>query len=208
LKDSTVEIITDIEQNSEAWLRARAGIPTASQFSTVLAKGEGKTRRTYMLKLAGEIITGEPMENYTNEHTERGHAMEAEARDLYAFQTGAELERVAFIKNGRAGCSPDSLIGADGGAEIKTKLPHLLIDLILKDEFPPEHKAQVQGTLWISRRQWWDIAIYWPGMPLFVKKVYRDEIFIQRLETEVDRFNSELDEVVAQIRRRGSAVAA
>ncbi len=26
--------------------------------------GEGVTRRTYMLKLAGEIITGEPMESY------------------------------------------------------------------------------------------------------------------------------------------------
>lgn len=203
-----MEIITDIEQNSEAWLRARAGIPTASQFSTVLAKGEGKTRRTYMLKLAGEIITGEPMESFSNNHTERGHVMEAEARDLYSFQTGAQLHRVAFIKNGRAGCSPDNLIGEDGGAEIKTKLPHLLAEVILKDEFPPEHKAQVQGTLWLAKRQWWDIAIYWPKMPLFVKRVYRDEPYIQKLATEIDRFNAELDDVVAQILRRGEAVAA
>jgi hypothetical protein len=204
----TVEIFTDIEQNSEAWLRVRAGIPTASQFSTVLAKGEGKTRRTYMLKLAGEIITGEPMESFSNVHTERGHEFEPEARDLYAFQTGELLERVAFIKNGRAGCSPDSLIGTDGGAEIKTKLPHLLAEVILRDEAPPEHKAQVQGTLWLTERQWWDIVIYWPRMPLFVKRVFRDEPYIQRLATEVDRFNAELDEVVAQIRRRGEVKAA
>lgn len=202
-----MEIITDIEQNSEAWLRVRTGIPTASQFSTILAKGRdggaSVGRRTYMLKLAGEIITGEPMESFSSDHTERGHAMEAEARDLYSFHTGAQLYRVAFIKNGRTGCSPDSLIGEDGGVEIKTKLPHLLAEVILKDEVPPEHKAQIQGTLWITKRAWWDIAIYWPKMPLFVRRVYRDEPYIQRLATEVDRFNDELDDVVEQIMCRG-----
>jgi hypothetical protein len=44
--------------------------PDRLEFSTVMAKGKdgGKsvTRRTYMLKLAGEILTGEPMESYSN----------------------------------------------------------------------------------------------------------------------------------------------
>ncbi len=199
--------IVNCEQNSPEWFAARMGIPTASQFATVMAKGEGKTRRTYMMKLAGELITGEPMDSFSNEHTERGHKFEPEARDLYAFQTGAQLERVGFIKNGKAGASPDSLVGTDGGAEIKTKLPHMLAELILKDEFPPEHKAQIQGTLWISKRQWWDIAVYWPGMPLFVKRVERDEIYIQKIATEVDKFNAELADVVEQIRRRGAMAA-
>lgn len=203
--------IINCEQNSPEWFEARRGIPTASQFATVMAKGRdgGKslTRRTYMMQLAGEIITGKPMEGFSNKHTERGHEFEPEARDLYAFQTGAQLDRVGFIKSGRTGASPDSLIGTDGGAEIKTKLPHLLGELILKDEFPAEHKTQVQGTLWISKRQWWDIAVYWPGMPLFVKRIERDEAFIQKIATEVDRFNAELDEVVDQIRRRGAMAA-
>jgi hypothetical protein len=202
-----IEVI-DCEQNSPEWLRARMGIPTASAFSDVLAKGEGKTRRTYMLKLAGEIITGEPMESFTNGHTERGHAMEDEARDLYTFQKGAELQRVGFIRNEIAGCSPDSLIGGDGGLEIKTKLPHLLIDVILKDKCPPEHVAQIQGTLWVTGRQWWDIVIYWPGIPLFVKRVFRDDAYIKTLADEVARFRTELDAVVSQIRQRGEAVAA
>jgi hypothetical protein len=202
-----IEVI-DCEQNSPEWLRARMGIPTASAFSDVLAKGEGKTRRTYMLKLAGEIITGEPMESFTNGHTERGHAMEDEARDLYTFQTGASLQRVGFVRNGAVGCSPDSLIGEEGGLEIKTKLPHLLIDVILKDKCPPEHVAQIQGTLWVTGRQWWDIVIYWPGIPLFVKRVTRDETYIQTLAAEVERFTVELDAVVSQIRQRGEAVAA
>lgn len=195
--------IFEVEQNSDEWLRARMGIPTASAFGQVLAKGEGKTRRSYMLKLAGEILTGEPMESFSNEHTERGHVMEPEARDLYTFNTGAELRRVGFIKNGRAGCSPDALIGDVGGLEIKTKLPHLLIELILKDEFPSEHKAQVQGTLWITKREWWDLTVYWRGVPQFTKRAYRDEGYIANLSGAVNAFNEELDQVVKTIRAHG-----
>src|SRR4051812_4435301 len=106
--------ILNMDQGSPEWFAARAGIPTASMFATVMASGknggESKGRRTYMLKLAGEIITGEPMDNYSNGHMERGHVMEPEARDLYSFMTDAEPELVGFIRNGRKGASPDSLI--------------------------------------------------------------------------------------------------
>lgn len=198
--------IFNCEQNSPEWQRVRMGIPTASAFGDIMTPGktktEQKTRNTYLLKLAGEIITGQPMEMVITRDMERGHQMEAEARDLYAFETGAALERIGFAKRGRAGCSPDSLIGTDGGLEIKTKFPYLLVPLILADEFPAEHKAQVQGTLWIMQREWWDIKVYWPNMPRFVKRTYRDEAFIQRLAMEVDRFNSDLDAIVDQMKRR------
>lgn len=196
--------VFDFDQNSEAWYRARMGIPTASEFATVLASGKGggesKTRRTYLHKLAGEIITGEPMESYSNIHMERGKAMEDEARDMYAFITDAEPQRVGFIRNGRKGASPDSLIGADGMVEIKTKLPHLMVEVILRGEFPPEHVAQCQGQLWVAERDWIDIAVYWPGFPLFVKRATRDETYIRRLSDAVNAFNVELDEIVARVR--------
>lgn len=201
-----MQIIT-CAQNSEDWLRARMGVPTASQFSTVLAKGEGKTRRTYMLKLAGEIYTGEPMESFSNDHTERGHAMEDEARDLYAFTSDVEPQRVGFIRNGDTGCSPDSLIGKSGALEIKTALPHLLADLILKDNFPPEHKAQCQGVIWLAEREWLDLSVYWPKMPRFVKHVHRDEGYIKTLSEAVDQFNGELHEMVERLRRYGKTPA-
>lgn len=196
--------ILDCEQNSEEWYRARAGMPTASEFSTVMAKGEGKIRRTYMLKLAGEILTGEPMESYSNAHMERGKLMEAEARNLYSFMTDNEPRQVGFIRNGPKGCSPDSLIGNDGMLEIKTKLPHLMIETILRDDFPPEHKAQCQGALWVAERDFIDIAIYWPKLPLFTKRAYRDATYISNLASEVDRFNVELAQTVDKIRRYGS----
>lgn len=204
--------IFDCEQNSEEWLLARCGIPTASEFATVLAKGRGggdsKTRQTYLYKLAGEVITGQPMEGFSNAHTERGHAMEAAARNLYAFMTDAECERVGFIRNGRKGASPDSLIGKNGLVEIKTKLPHLLIEALLRDDFPPEHKAQCQGQLWVSEREWIDIAVYWPGMPLFVKRAHRDEAYIRDLASAVDQFNVELDMIVDRVRAFDRAEAA
>jgi hypothetical protein len=202
-----LEILT-CEQNTPEWHLARMGIPTASSFDAILTPGktktEQKTRRTYMLKLAGELLTGQPIEMVMTRDMERGHLLEPEARDLYTLQTGANPERVGFLKRGRIGCSPDSLIGSDGGLEIKTKAPHLLIDVILKDEFPEEHKAQVQGALWITGREWWDLAVYWPGLPLFIKRAYRDEAFIANLACEIDRFNDDLDAIVAQMRERSA----
>ena len=203
--------IIDCEQGSETWFRCRAGIPTASEFATICAKGrdgESKARRTYLLRLAGELLTGEPAETYSNHHMERGKSMEGEARDLYAFMTNADLQQVGFIRNGSKGCSPDSLIGADGMLELKTKLPHLLIDLILKDRFPPEHRAQTQGQLWVAEREWVDICVYWPNLPPFIRRAYRDEPYIREIAAAVDQFNADLAEIVGKIRSYGMREAA
>ncbi len=188
------------DQGTDDWFKARLGIPTASMFSAVLAKGQGKTRNTYMLKLLGERITGEPADSYTNDHMERGKLMEDEAREDYAFTTGKEPQQVGFIRNDDKGCSPDSLIDTSGMLEIKTKLPHLLLDVLLKDEMPPEHKAQVQGQLWVAERDWVDFVAYWPKLPLFVKRIHRDEKYLTTLAGEVARFNDELAELELKVR--------
>lgn len=203
--------IIDCEQNTDAWHRARMGIPTASEFKTVIGvKKDARdkvTRRNYMLRLAGEILTGEPAETYANNHMERGHAMEDEARNLYCFMHDAEPQRVGFILNGQKGCSPDSLIGKDGVLEIKTALPHILIGYFLKDDFPPEHKAQCQGHLWVTGRDWIDIAVYWPRLPLFVKRAHRDDGYIATLAGAIKAFNEELQEIVETMRRFGAEPA-
>lgn len=201
-----IEII-NCDQGTEEWYRARMGIPTASEFKTLLGikkdAREKVTRQTYMLKLAGEILTEEPMESYSNAHMERGKVMEDEARSFYAFMQDVEPQRVGFIRNGKTGCSPDSLIDANGMLEIKTALPHLLAGLILRDDFPPEHKAQCQGALWIAEREWIDICVYWPRMPRFVKRATRDEPYIKQLGQAVVDFNEELQETVNRLRRYG-----
>lgn len=199
--------VIECEQGTEIWHRARMGIPTASMFGKLMMKGRGgsssEERTTYMHKLAGEIITGEPMESFANRDTRRGHAQEDEAARHYAFIKGVELQRVGFIRKGRAGASPDRLVGNDGGLELKAKLPHLVIGLILANEFPVEHRAQCQGQLWITDREWIDLSVYCPKMPPFIVRTYRDELFIADLAREVRIFNEELDLVVDQIQRFG-----
>lgn len=195
--------IFNCEQGSADWFACRAGIPTASEFHTVMAKGRGGgesvTRRKYMLTLIGEILTGKQVDGYTNAHMERGHEMEGEARELYAMVTDTEPQQVGFLRRGDAGASPDSLIGADGLLEIKTKLPHLQLECLLSDKVPAEHVAQLQGQLWIAQRPWVDFVSYWPGLPLFVKRVQRDEAYIASLKVSVDEFNTEKLDLIERI---------
>src|SRR5690349_5323608 len=93
--------IFDCVQGDESWYQHRLGIPTASMFSTVMAKGKGGgdsvTRRKYMLRLIGESLTGQSEDTYQNAHMERGKEMEAEARELYALVSGNTPEPVGFL---------------------------------------------------------------------------------------------------------------
>lgn len=200
--------IIQCEQGSEEWFQIRLGTPSASNFSAILAKGEGKTRRAYMNKLAAEIITGEPGENFTTPAMERGKMMEDDARNYYSFLHSADLARVGFVRNSIAGWSPDSLIGNDGALEIKTQRADLLIETILKNDFPSEHKAQCQGGLWVGEREWIDLCVFWPKMPPFIRRAYRDEAYIKNLAAEVATFKAQLDELVGMIRDVGVEKAA
>ncbi len=197
---SALEII-ECEQNSPEWHAARAGIPTASEFDSVQARGRSgepsKTRRTYMLKLAAERITGQVSPGWGgNVHTERGHALEPDARRLYAFTSDNKPQPVGFMRRGKVGASPDSLIGEDGLLEIKTKLPHLQLDLLDDGRIPSEHIAQLQGQLWVSGRSFVDFVSYWPGLPLFMQRVERDEKYIASLAVAVATFEDELAALV------------
>lgn len=194
--------IIDCEQNSPEWDLARAGIITASAFQQVLAGGGGKTRRTYMMKLAGEIITGDPTENFSTGYTERGHALEDTAMQLYSEHTGNVVEKIGFYRNGAYGCSPDGVVGEKGMTEVKTKGAHLQGELILSGKFPNEHKAQVQGSMFVSGRQWVDFISYCPRMPIFIQRIKRDDEYIAELAAKLSVFNQELQEVITQIRRK------
>lgn len=197
-------VIHNCEQGTDEWLKIRAGLVTASEFATVMMKGRGgapsKERRKYLLALAGEIITGEVAPGFSNMHMERGKAMEDDARRMYAFMTDTAPERVGFVTNSawRAGASPDSFIGTDGAIEIKTKLPHLHLACLEEDAVPEEHMAQCLGVLAITGRKWIDFVSYWPKLPLFMKRVTRDEARIAEMKIAVADFNAELDALVAK----------
>jgi hypothetical protein len=78
----------------------------------------------------------------------------------------------------------------------------------LADTFIDDHKAQCQGALWVSEREWIDLCVYWPGLPPFVKRAYRDDAYIENLAGEVARFNDELAEIVGKVRAYGQLAEA
>jgi hypothetical protein len=199
-------VIHMCEQGTAEWFDIRKGLATSSEFKCILKgpKGYSQTRRTYMLQLAAERVTGQPPENFFSIYTERGKLLEPEARNLYAMIQDAAPQQVGFITNHGAGSSTDSLVGESGVLEIKTKKAGDLIEVLLADEFCPEHVAQCQGALWITEREWIDLCVYWPGMPPFIKRAYRDEDYIANLASEVAKFNEELAGIVERINAYGA----
>jgi len=201
--------IIDVEQGTVEWFQARLGIPTASKFKDVMspwrAKGtHGAARRTYMLTLLAERLSGQVAPHWTNEHTARGHEDEPKARDSYQFETGAEVNQVGFVMDDFlcAGFSPDGLVGDDGIIEIKSKLGHLHLGVMLDDCVPKDHVAQCQGGLLITGRQWCDFISYSAGLPLFVRRIERDEEMISAMKVAIMLFNEELVALEMQLRER------
>lgn len=193
----------------DAWAQARCGHVTASEFSSVLAKGQGKTRAEYLRRVVAEMLTGKPCETYHNAHMDRGQEQEDFARMKYEALTGDPVQ--AFERDGvtrlfirhptmPVGCSPDGLIDANGGGEFKSVIPTVQIETILSGSYPPKHKAQIQGSLWLTKRQWWDFGSFCPDMPteplrLYIFRVQRDEEYITKLEAEVTGFVREAEQL-------------
>jgi hypothetical protein len=199
-----MEIFWHIEQNTPEWYELRRGLVTASEFSTVLAHGRKRgdpsiERRKYMLTIISDRMGGAPADGYSNRHMERGKAMEAEALQLY-HALHAEPLRVGFVKRDEnVGCSPDAFVGDAGMVQVKTALPAIQLERVLKPELPSEHICQVQGELWVCEREWSDFVSYWPGLPLMVTRVYRDEVKIKSIELGVEMFLNEMQELMAQL---------
>lgn len=195
-----MKIVTDIEQGTPEWLALRLGIATASELDCLLVSGKyptgfGVAAFTYMDQLIGERITEEAAElPFQTKATIRGHEQEGVALELYEAREEVKVQKVGIILNRGIGYSPDGLVGADGLIEIKTKLPKFQVGVILAGEIPKEHVAQCQGGLWASDREWIDFISYWPGMPLFVKRAYRDEALIRKIAERVSSFYEIMDE--------------
>lgn len=187
----------DVEQGSPEWLAARLGIPTASEFSKILTPtGKVSTQaKGYANKLLAEILTGAPVQTFEKTPwMERGNELEQEAADYYSLINGVELEKVGFCTNDARtyGCSPDRLIGEDGGLEIKVVAPHTMIEYLLTGKLDMDYYPQIQGCMLVTGRKWWDWIAYCPNMPELVIKVERNDEYISALDTSLKDFNTKL----------------
>lgn len=199
-----MEIIKDCVQGSEAWKNYRVGSVGGSSISSVLAKGKGASRKTLMYKLAGEILSGCKTDGYKSEAMQRGNDFEDEARQYYEFVTGNTVEQVALIQGNIPGThnSPDGLIDADGGLEIKVRLPHVYVELLETEKIEIGYKRQCNHFLWITGREWIDYINYCPEItqnPMQKIRIFPDPEIIGQIETELPVFLKELGEMVQRV---------
>lgn len=187
-------------QGSDEWKAVRAGKITCSNLSKVLAKGDGKTRSRYMRELAAEVITGQPTESYSNAHMQRGTEQEPEARELIALELG-EITECGFMYDPekKVGFSPDGLY-PNGFIELKSAIGPIQIERLEKGELPLEHKAQVQGGLWITGFRQAKFQSFCPGLPRLVVEVLPEPEYFALLDKECALFNQELEELVTRIK--------
>ena len=202
-----MKIIENIEQGSPEWLQLRCGVVTASNFTAVLSKGT--TRKTYLMKLVAERLTGEVPESFSNKAMQWGTDHEPMARANYELETGACVNEIAFIAvDDWVGVSPDGLIGDDGLIEIKCPNTTTHIETFLSNKMPTKHKPQVQGQLWASGRQWCDFVSYDPRLPgkeLFISRVVRDDDYIAELEAGINKFVDEMKTIIEKINGKQAA---
>ena len=172
-------IIHRMPQRSDEWYAVRLGKITGTQFQT-MANGRKDTIDTLCYKIAAERLTGQPCEKaYTNSAMENGVALEPLARAAYETTAFAAVDEVGFLELDEfVGCSPDGLVGDDGGVEIKCPEAHTHLKNLGDSSCWKAYKWQLQGALWVTDRKWWDFVsfcpLFPPGQQLVVCRVKPD----------------------------------
>ena len=198
-----------IEQGPPEWFAQRLGKVTASRVADVIAKtktGYSSSRENYMAQLVCERMTGTVAESYSNAAMQWGTETEPLARAAYEAHADVLVDEVPMIAHPTieaAGASPDGLVGNDGLVEIKCPNTATHIDTLLSQTVPGKYNTQMQWQMACTGRQWCDFVSFDPrmgdGLQLFVKRVPRDNAYIQMLEEEVRKFLVELDNKITKL---------
>ena len=181
MKISTDSLGKPLVQGTEEWMQARAGIPTASEFDSLVTPEmkirTGETPKSYLNKKLAEAWLGGPLIGFSAFSTEQGQILEGEAKPWFELEYGETIQSVGFIttEDGRVGCSPDGLLGENSGIEIKCPEPQTHVGYLLKGELPKDYAAQVHGSLWVTGRTTWKFVSYRRHFPALVLTIVRDE---------------------------------
>lgn len=206
--------MSDELQRTEEWRKDRAGKFTGSIFADLIArhKKTGERLKSFtdcIWNVAVERMSGKPTEGPTGFALQWGTDVEPYAREAYELETGNTVVESGFIQHPTidyAGCSPDGLIGTDGGLEIKSpKSLRIHLERFI-DGVPSEYMPQVQGCMWVTGRQWWDFVSYHPDAPvshrLLVIRVKRDEKMISDIESSVIEAEAKVLELVEVLNKK------
>ncbi len=213
----------ECEQGSAEWKKARTALQTASEFW--LMRESQRLKRApnagdwsgaqldLMARLACERIAGVPLddEKVLTWQMRRGVRLEPAARREHEDQLGVLVQRVGFARtdDGKFGCSLDGRIDPDGCSEYKALIGPAILRKVLLDLNAGAYTDQVQGCLWITGKAWCDFCVYAPflqscGKQLLVKRVYRDDDYIEDLERDLLNFREAIDEMELAFRNARS----
>lgn len=186
--------VIECEQKSKEWWGARRGVPSASEFHKIITPKTNKPSAQqdgYICKLIAEKYANIwPDESgFVSPAMQHGIDNEEAARLFYEFDNDLDVTQVGFCLSdcGRFGCSPDGLIGDDGGLEIKVPSLETQARYLLEGVLPPEYACQVHGSLAVTGRKWWDFVSYSEQLPTFKIRVEPDD-FTKLLHDEVLKF--------------------
>lgn len=198
-------------QGSEAWLKARVGLVTASRVADIIAKtksGYSASRAGYLGELVAERLTGQSAESgYINADMQRGADLEPHARAAYEIKTGMLALECGLVLHDtlKAGASPDGLVGDMGLVEIKCPRTHTHIEYLEAGKPPAKYVPQMAWQCICTGRAWCDFASYDPRMPerlqLFVVRYEPEMGYLKELEAEVAAFIAEVDAKVQSLER-------
>lgn len=202
----------ELEQGSPDWFYARAGRLTASRFSGVVTP---KTRKPSVsaldlaLELALERFRGAPLSlDFRSGWGDRGLKVEPDAREWYAMHRGSSPYEVGFCGRDdlEIGCSPDALVDDDpegpGGCEIKCRSPEEHAKSVLGWR-PIADATQIQSSLFVTRRNWWDEVAYCPGLPGAIIRHRPDPEWQAIFEEIVPKFLDGVEILLEKLRALG-----
>lgn len=196
----------EYQQGSVEWIEAHMGIPTASEFKNLVTdkleirRWNTQMPQTYLCRKLAEAWGG-PLPGFSAYATEQGHFLEDKAIPMYELEYEEKVDRVAFCAtdDGRIGCSPDGLIGEDGGIEVKSlELPHH-IEVLMGGVLPTEYAAQVHGCMLVTGRPWWKFFAYRRNFPTLLLQINRDAEIQETLGDALNEFLVRFDKAWAKL---------
>lgn len=146
---------------------------------------------------------------------DRGHELEDAARFRYQARSLGSMVTEAGLcitEDGPFGYSTDGLVGDEGLIEIKAPIDSTKIRIMWETQDVSEYMHQMQGGMWITGRRWCDFIMYAPdleacGADMFIKRIYRDDDFIDAMVLRLRRFAEMVDHAEALFRRLGKGGA-
>lgn len=195
-------IIHTMPQGSDEWHAIRKGKMTASHAQEIGNNGKGLD--TYIIKLMADYFSSGEYEGYKNSHMERGTELEPVARSMYELETGQTVEEVGFVEHSDyAGCSPDGLIGEDGGIEIKCHddTAHFKFILNGQKEIDSKYLWQIQANLLMTGRKWWDYIAYNPNFEqsLLVFRIHPDAAMHDKLKEGLKSGEAQIQSIKSKL---------